>query len=86
MVRAHEEDDVALSCEASGVPKPIVKWYKGNNGLPLSSRMQTPNRITIKHIRLSDAGLYTCRAENNQGFAEENITVIVRSMYRVHSQ
>ena len=80
VVQANEEDNVALSCEASGVPKPIIKWYKGTSGLLLSNRMQTPNRMTIKHIQLSDAGSYTCRAENSQGFVEEKITVIVKSM------
>jgi len=80
VVQANEEDNVALSCEASGVPKPIIKWYKGTSGLLLSNRMQTPNRMTIKHIQLSDAGSYTCRAENSQGFVEEKITVIVKML------
>lgn len=85
VVRTNEEENIELSCQANGVPKPTIKWYKGNGGLPLSNRLQytTPNTMKIKSVQLSDAGIYTCRADNSQGFAEEKITVIVKSMFYI---
>ena len=83
VIQANEEEDIELSCQAIGVPNPTIKWYKASGGLPLSNRLQyiTPNRIKIESVQLSDAGEYTCRADNSQGFAEEKITVIVKSTY-----
>ena len=83
MLRINEEERAELSCRANGIPEPLIKWYKGNDELPLSNRLEyiKPGKMIIKDIRLSDAGIYTCRAVNSQGYAEENITVIVKSMF-----
>lgn len=85
VIEVNEEGNVEFSCQVNGVPAPSLKWYKEAEELPLLTRLEhvTPNRIRIKGARLSDAGVYTCRAVNSEGFAEENITVIVRSMIQL---
>ena len=81
LVTVNELETAELSCEVSGVPSPAVSWYKGSEGLPFSKRLlfKTPGKIQILSAQKSDAGIYTCRASNTEGFAEENINLRVRS-------
>ena len=77
-----EKDNVDLSCQANaGVPPPSIKWHRKNDELPLSSRLQylSPTKMRIKDVRLSDAGVFVCRALNSEGIAEENFTLVVKS-------
>ena len=66
-----EGESVTFSCEVSGDPLPSLSWIDGDgNTIETSSRltilMPTPNSITltIPVVALSDAGEYTCLAEN----------------------
>ncbi|XP_065055989.1 roundabout homolog 3-like isoform X2 [Rhopilema esculentum] len=82
LVTVNELETAELSCEVSGVPSPAVSWYKGSEGLPFSKRLlfKTPGKIQILSAQKSDAGVYTCRASNTEGFAEENISLRVKML------
>ncbi len=78
----YEEETADLSCQTSGVPQPSVSWYKSKEELPLSRlRKISPNRIQIVRTKLSDAGVFVCRAMNSEGITEKNVTLSVKSEY-----
>ncbi|CAH1783082.1 unnamed protein product [Owenia fusiformis] len=62
-------------CEANGVPSPSYRWYR--NGVLLTQETLPPdmagratvnnNVLTINDVRLSDAEMYQCGAENVHG-------------------
>ena len=92
IVRAYEQENAMLACQATGVPSPSIKWYIGHDellfstrrrdltpGMPRNDQQVVPSKIEIQNVQVSDAGIYTCRASNSQGFTSENITLIVRS-------
>ena len=78
-------DSVRLNCSALGLPLPKVKWLK--NGSIISTAAQEENdliksEVVIVRLKPSDAGIYTCRFENEKnGTAEANTTL---SMSVVH--
>ncbi|XP_043941249.1 hemicentin-1 [Protopterus annectens] len=65
---------VTLECEARGVPLPAITWYK--DGSPIISNPQAlyidrGQFLRIPHVRVSDAGRYTCRVTSIAGTAEK---------------
>lgn len=60
-----------LSCEASGNPKPVISWYKGDVPVVHSERinMSLPSRVEISELRKEDSGIYTCVASSKFGKA-----------------
>lgn len=63
-----------------GTPEPIFLWSKDDHVLKYSSRiyLSTDNKtLNIEYIKESDAGLYTCIAENILGSDEASAQVDV---------
>ena len=62
-----------LSCNASGFPKPDLRWLK--DGKPFKEGSEAHNFTSLE---TSDSGLYTCIADNiaGQGELVTNLTVI----------
>ena len=57
---------VSLSCPVSGTPRPKIKWlFNGKviHEVKLKSDSEAAT-YTISKLRLKDAGMYTCYAEN----------------------
>ncbi|KAG5677506.1 hypothetical protein PVAND_007262 [Polypedilum vanderplanki] len=72
--------DVILECDANGSPEPNFFWSKDEHMLKYSNRiyLSTDNKtLNIDHIKESDAGLYTCIAENILGSDEASSQVDV---------
>lgn len=90
-VTAEENDNVTLSCRATGSPVPKIKWmFKEkvitniSSGLTNMSKrqyvMKTINslsNLTIVAVTLADSGIYTCRAKNGAGDVSTNISLNV---------
>ena len=51
---------VTLICRASGVPPPIIKWYKDDGPDPISFE----GTYIIDQVQLPQRGQYYCTAEN----------------------
>ena len=78
---ANENDTVTFNCSATGVPAPIISWYKqqaAGSTLQLLSALgsytisstalgshNVTSTLTISQAMLSDAGRYVCRAASN---------------------
>lgn len=59
-----EGQKLTLSCSAKGRPYPTFQWF--HNGLQVSNQAQW----TIQSVTYSQAGTYSCVAQNAHGFAE----------------
>ena len=81
--RKNAGENFQLTCEALGKPEPEIMWYKdgvkmSNNGYNIgSSGSSGKAMLTIKNLRPSNAGLYTCRAENIKGSKTRNFSLDV---------
>lgn len=61
---------VALRCKVTGVPKPLVVWYKG--GVPINNdeeryKVLTNGMLQISTVQREDSDLYRCLAYNPYG-------------------
>lgn len=73
--RINSGTNVVLHCDAEGTPDPFIFWSRDDHTLKYTSRiyLDTDNKtLNIDHIKESDAGLYTCVAENSLGSDEAN--------------
>ncbi|XP_076872442.1 hemicentin-1 isoform X2 [Brachyhypopomus gauderio] len=71
---------VALTCEASGIPLPIITWLK--DGQPVSTsgsvRVISGGRsLRLMHAMVEDAGRYTCVVSNSAGEDRKNFDLDV---------
>ncbi|KAF6734761.1 Myosin light chain kinase, smooth muscle [Oryzias melastigma] len=64
-----------LTCHVEGYPKPEVRWFQSEAAVRESSRV-TPQhqedglcRLLLADLKLSDSGVYTCKAVNKLGEA-----------------
>ncbi|XP_069772736.1 hemicentin-1-like [Narcine bancroftii] len=65
-------EDVNLECVASGTPKPTLKWLKDDQPLETLGKMHIKlssdaSSLGIKGVLASDAGRYSCVAQNPAG-------------------
>lgn len=65
-----------FECQVIGFPPPTIRWFKDNVEITHDPRYHFSHThadgvvsMHIKVIKLSDAGLYQCRAENCEGYA-----------------
>ena len=80
---------IVIDCPATGVPQPDITWLKDgqrlstnqNDDIRVVSRGQ---RLEVNNADLSDAGRYTCIANNAAGFMERNFQLHVWGQLQVH--
>ena len=72
-----EGDHVSITCEASGKPQPDVVWIK--NGVLESS--VKPGLLEFHNVNRTDAGNYTCRANNSVEVTSFDRTIVVYCKY-----
>ncbi|XP_045133366.1 peroxidasin-like isoform X1 [Portunus trituberculatus] len=73
--------NVQFTCEADGVPQPIVTWYKdGQNIFPFGGYTLSLHGFTlgVQQVQPSNEGEYTCRARNAAGAQEASAVLYVR--------
>lgn len=75
-----------LECQALGIPTPRITWYKNSEPLQLSDLMhvrlrQEGRRLEILSAKVTDTGLYECRAENEAGNDQVQYELTVFGMY-----
>ena len=85
-------DAIALVCNASGLPSPHLKWQKFGSG-PFNYdylHRTNINALEISYLifnaaKFSHSGNYTCLAQNRNGIAKSNITLIVYGTLYIHT-
>ncbi|CAH1240507.1 HSPG2 [Branchiostoma lanceolatum] len=85
LVQVEEGSTVTLTCEAVGNPTPIISWRLnwGHVGQPPRVTQEYAGgrgTLTIRDVRKSDQGAYTCEAINNKGsiFAVPDAVLAIR--------
>lgn len=68
-------ENVTLRCSAS-VDDVIYSWHRVEDGLPLSSRGQNSNTLTIHRATPNDEGLYYCNASKDGVNVKSNYTLV----------
>ena len=63
-----EGDPLELYCNVAGFPAPRIYWV--HNG---KRRPTAPHKLEIASLRLEDAGIYQCFAENEVGTSSGKI-------------
>lgn len=79
---ANEGDSVRLSCEASGSPKPQIKWSKNGVRIDVFNSdylIDETGSLTILSADAKDSAIYTCTAANIIGLTEKRTNVFVQS-------
>ena len=64
---------MTLSCNASGMPSPMVSWIKVDGGERFDSR-----DLVFTNINRTQAGEYRCEASNECGNASETVWIFVQ--------
>ena len=70
------ESNVTMSCEASGIPRPVVQWYKDGFPVPRKNTagMLGISTVTIGSFKTSDQGKYWCEAKSSEGWNRSSST------------
>ncbi|KAJ2945136.1 hypothetical protein O0L34_g9197 [Tuta absoluta] len=70
---------VTLSCEASGIPPPLVTWRKDNHPVGYSKNVYLTDAsdLVIENATVDDSGLFTCNATSVLGYSQRNVTLTV---------
>ncbi|GFO38542.1 titin [Plakobranchus ocellatus] len=72
-IYVNEGGDATFTCTATGKPMPIFKWQRDNITITGSKRIQSEydnqghTTLTLKDVKVTDAGLYYCVAQSRAG-------------------
>ncbi|XP_023578281.1 basement membrane-specific heparan sulfate proteoglycan core protein isoform X8 [Octodon degus] len=71
-IQASRGQTVTLTCVATGVPTPIINWRLNWGHIPSHPRVTMTSEggrgtLTIRDVKESDQGAYTCEAMNSRG-------------------
>ncbi|XP_075041291.1 hemicentin-2 [Mixophyes fleayi] len=65
---------VELKCDAKGSPPPSITWFKDKRPIvssPRATYREGGRSLQLSRVQLTDAGTYTCRANNHVGTVEK---------------
>ena len=65
---------ITLNCNASGLPRPKIIWFK--NGQLLSLTTDDPSSLTLSGVSVRDEGRYHCQFTNIVGSALSHTSTI----------
>lgn len=85
-IRKNLGEPLRLQCKFSGIPVPVVTWYK--DGLLFQADVndtrisfnEKDTMVDIKFIKMEDEGKYRCEATNRLASAYEETTLKITSM------
>uniref|UniRef100_A0A3B4XL25 Hemicentin-1-like n=1 Tax=Seriola lalandi dorsalis TaxID=1841481 RepID=A0A3B4XL25_SERLL len=72
--------DATLECQATGVPSPLVRWFKGElevGSAPFVEQDVHRGTLHIRGVQEVDAGQYSCVASSSAGTSAGTVTLEV---------
>ncbi|XP_078378982.1 uncharacterized protein LOC144662115 [Oculina patagonica] len=81
---AEDEQTITIACNITGQPQPSITWTKAIGGLPHRKAVKD-GALKIYNVSRKDGGVYTCKAENILGTAEDTIEleIFTRLQFKV---
>ncbi|CAL1540332.1 unnamed protein product [Lymnaea stagnalis] len=78
-VNVVEGSELQLPCQASGNPRPDITWTHNSDSISgnIRARKLENGALSITNVRVSDAGLYECKATNSIQSISSSATVRV---------
>ncbi|XP_048866768.1 neural cell adhesion molecule 2 isoform X2 [Brienomyrus brachyistius] len=73
---ADYHESVTFTCRAYGSPDPDITWHRRGKQLEESDQYTLKGRgstLTVRSIQKDDGGVYTCKASNKAGMAEQEL-------------
>ncbi|XP_073455573.1 vascular endothelial growth factor receptor kdr-like isoform X1 [Aquarana catesbeiana] len=79
-VTVNSSSTLVLECRVDGTPLPTITWFKNGYEIQPASgiTMLYNENLIIERVKKDDEGLYTCRAVNEMGYANNSAYVTVR--------
>lgn len=77
----NEGSVVNITCTASGIPEPDVKWFR--NGIMKSQGTKTV-LLTFNNVSRTDDGRYKCQANNSAGEIGNYVALVVHCKHQNH--
>ena len=78
MVR-NEGDDVDMFCDATATPSATLTWFKDGRELASSGHVTVAdNRVVLRGVERSDAGVYSCTFKNVAGSVSHLIKLVIQ--------
>ena len=73
---------ITLLCEASGIPEPVITWYRDDAELNVKaykrfSIKEKGWKLEIRSAKVDDTARYSCKAKNIAGEAEKYFDLLV---------
>ena len=80
-----EKNQFKIECQISGLPKPTIKWLKGNDELRSTEKSKLENKQEIYSLFIKDCssyeqGVYSVLAENSVGKAVSKLFIDVNNI------
>lgn len=79
-VRTPPGKKISITCTARGLPKPKITWSKNGVVLRTGSEYEIDqnNTLTLRDVKVTHTGTYTCTAKNVAGEdrASSKVTVV----------
>ena len=79
---AEEEQNVSITCTATGQPQPSITWSRAFGSFPEDRSEVMNGSLTIYSLTKRDRGTYICKAENILGSATDTSQLTIFSRLR----
>ena len=66
---------INFSCEALGIPRPVITWFKNNRSLARQriKEIRALSVLTVDSVEPEDQGRYWCEANSDEGWNRSTI-------------